>query len=61
MTTMTPEETEYAVRGLSGREAVQRHLQSTTDSDARLMRKGPGKEAKLVLMAHALMSNGMGW
>ena len=35
--------------------------QSTTDSDARLMRKGPGKEAKLVFMAHALMSNGMGW
>ena len=30
---------------------------STTDSDARLMRKGPGKEAKLVFMAHALMDN----
>ena len=30
---------------------------STTDPDARLMRKGPGKEAKLVFMAHALMDN----
>ena len=28
---------------------------STTDPDARLMRKGKGKEAKLVFMAHALM------
>ena len=31
--------------------------QSTTDPDARLMRKGKGKEAKLVFMAHALMDN----
>jgi transposase len=31
--------------------------QSTTDSEARLMRKGKGKEAKLVFMAHALMEN----
>ena len=31
--------------------------QSTTDPDARLMRKGRGKEAKLVFMAHALMDN----
>ena len=30
---------------------------STTDPDARLMRKGPGKEAKLVFMAHTLMDN----
>jgi transposase len=30
---------------------------STTDSDARLMRKGEGKEAKLVFMGHALMEN----
>ena len=29
--------------------------QSTTDPDARLMRKGRGKEAKLVFIAHALM------
>ena len=30
---------------------------SATDPDARLMRKGNGKEAKLVFMAHALMDN----
>ena len=30
---------------------------STTDPDARLMRKCKGKEAKLVFMAHALMDN----
>jgi len=31
--------------------------QSTTDPEVRLMRKGKGKEAKLVFMAHALMEN----
>jgi transposase len=31
--------------------------QSTTDPEARLYRKGTGKEAKLVFMAHALMEN----
>ena len=31
--------------------------QSTTDPDARLYRKGPGKEAKLSFMGHALMEN----
>ncbi len=31
--------------------------QSTTDPDARLLRKGKGKEAKLVFMGHALMEN----
>ncbi len=30
---------------------------STTDPDARLHRKGPGKEAKLCFMGHALMEN----
>jgi len=30
---------------------------STTDPDARLMRKGKGKEARLSYMAHALMEN----
>ena len=30
---------------------------STTDPQARLFRKGKGKEAKLVFMAHALMEN----
>ncbi len=31
--------------------------QSTTDGEARLLRKGKGKEAKLVFMAYALMEN----
>ena len=31
--------------------------QSTTDPEARLFRKGKGKEAKLVFLAHALMEN----
>jgi len=30
---------------------------STTDADARLFRKGPGKEARLCFMGHALMEN----
>jgi transposase len=30
---------------------------STSDGDARLFRKGPGKEARLVFMGHALMEN----
>src|SRR6202044_242096 len=30
---------------------------STTDPEARLYRKGPGKEARLVFMGHALMEN----
>ena len=33
---------------------------STTDPDARLFRKGPGKEAKLCFMGHALMENRSG-
>ena len=31
--------------------------QSRTDPEAQLMRKGKGKEAKLVFMGHALMEN----
>jgi transposase len=31
--------------------------QSTTDPEARLLRKGKGKEAKLVFLGHALMEN----
>jgi transposase len=31
--------------------------QSTTDPDARLLKKGKGKEAKLVFLGHALMEN----
>jgi hypothetical protein len=30
---------------------------STTDPDAKLMRKGEGKEAKLCFSAHSLMEN----
>ena len=30
---------------------------STTDPEARLYRKGPGKEAKLCFMGHALLEN----
>ena len=33
---------------------------STTDPEARLYRKGPGKEAKLCFMGHALMENRSG-
>ena len=33
---------------------------STTDPDARLYRKGPGKEAKLAHMGHLLMENRSG-
>ena len=33
---------------------------STTDPEARLYRKGPGKEAKLCFMGHALMENRIG-
>jgi transposase len=33
---------------------------STTDPDARLYRKGPGKEAKLCFMGHGLMENRSG-
>ena len=34
--------------------------ESTTDPDAKLYRKGPGKEAKLCFMGHALMENRSG-
>lgn len=33
---------------------------STTDPDARLYRKGPGMEARLAYMGHALMENRSG-
>ena len=33
---------------------------STTDADARLYRKGPGKEAKLCFIGHGLMENRQG-
>ena len=40
-----------------GQKRSNRTHASTTDPEARLMRKGNGKEAKLVFMAHALMEN----
>jgi transposase len=40
-----------------GERRVNATHQSTTDPEARLFRKGKGKEAKLVFMAHALMEN----
>ena len=33
------------------------HVQSTTDPEARLFRKGPGKEAHLSFMSHVLMEH----
>src|SRR5207244_9767289 len=39
-----------------GRRTNDTHV-STTDPDARLYRKGPGKEARLCFMGHALMEN----
>ena len=44
-------------RRLPRPEALQRDARSTTDPEARLYRKGPGKEAKLCYMGHALMEN----
>ena len=40
-----------------GERRVNATHQSTTDPEARLFRKGKGKEARLVFMAHALMEN----
>ena len=40
-----------------GERRVNATHRSTTDPEARLFRKGKGKEAKLVFMAHALMEN----
>ena len=36
------------------------HASTTTDPDARLYRKGPGKEAKLCFIGHGLMENRSG-
>ena len=40
-----------------GERLINQTHESTTDLDARLMRKGRGKEVKLVFIAHALMDN----
>ena len=39
---------------------MERTHASTTDPQARLYRKGPGKEAKLTFLGHALMENRCG-
>ena len=61
MTTMTPGGNGVgeigAFRGEKLSNATDR---STTDPEARLMRSGPGKEANLSFMAHALMDNRYG-
>ncbi|MBD0273444.1 MAG: transposase, partial [Acetobacteraceae bacterium] len=44
-------------QGFRGRRRGNDTHASTTDPDARLYRKGPGKEAKLCFMGHALMEN----
>jgi transposase len=44
-----------------GEERTNETHQSTTDPEARLYRKGPGKEAKLSYMGHALMENRHGF
>ncbi len=44
-------------RDFHGETRVNATHQSTTDPDARLFRKGPGREAKLCFMGHALMEN----
>lgn len=44
-------------RNFRGEHRSNRTHASTTDPDARLFRKGPGKEAKLVYMGHVLMEN----
>ena len=43
--------------GFHGQKRSNATHQSATDSESRLCKKGKGKEAKLVLMAHALMEN----
>ena len=41
-------------------ERLRNETHRSTDPEARLMRKGKGKEAKLAFMGHALMENGNG-
>ena len=44
-------------RNFRGEKRTNQTHQSTTDPEAQMMRKGPGKEAKLSYGAHALMEN----
>jgi len=49
-----------AERDFHGERRSNKTHASTTDPDARLYRKGPGKEAKLAHMGHLLMENRSG-
>ena len=44
-------------RTFTARSAATRHMQSTTDPDARLYKKSYGKESKLSYLGHALVEN----
>jgi hypothetical protein len=49
-----------ASRGFHGERRTNDSHDSTTDSDARLIRKGPGNEARLCFMGHVLRENRQG-
>jgi transposase len=49
-----------AARDFHGEKRTNETHASTTDPDARLFRKGPGKEAKLCHMGHIMMENNHG-
>ena len=53
----TPGDGRNGERDFHGKQRKNDTHASTTDPDARLYRKGPGKEAKLAFMGHALMDN----
>src|SRR6516164_5316045 len=56
-TTPPPEDPGNPTVNFHGEERSNETHQSTTDPEARLYRKGPGKEAKLNYMGHVLMEN----
>ena len=47
-------------RTFGARRAPTRRMRATSDPDAKLYRKGPGMEAKLAFLGHALMENRCG-
>jgi transposase len=56
-TTPPPEDPGNPTVNFHGEQRSNETHQSTTDPEARLYRKGPGKEAKLNYMGHVLMEN----
>lgn len=52
-----PDQNRNPSRDFRGERRSNRTHASTTDRDARLFRKGPGKEARLAYMGHVLMEN----